>query len=166
MMKPLEITTPSDTELRILREVDAPQDLVWDTWTQPALVARWMLGPPGWTMPVCEMDLRVGGAWRYVWRKNHGEEMEMTGKYLEVTPTSRLVSTERWRPQRPETNNEVELVEKDGRTTIIQTVQYPSKEARDAATRTGMAEGLEQSYQRIDALLASLRAGGTAAAGA
>jgi len=148
--------TPTDTQVVIKRVVDAPRRIVFDAWTNPQYVPRWLLGPPGWTMPVCEIDLRPGGTWHYVWRKADGSEMAMRGSYKEVVPPERLVSTESWGPQWPETVNTLVLAESGGRTTITLTITYPSREARDAALQTGMKDGLEQGYARLDALLTTL----------
>ena len=147
---------PTDMEVVFTRVVNAPRRVVFDAWTNPKHVPRWMLGPEGWTMPVCEIDLRVGGAWRFVWRKSDGMEMAMTGTYREVVPPERLVSTERWGPDWPETVNAVVLTEAAGQTTITLTITYPTKEARDAALATGMKEGMDPSYARLDSLLATL----------
>src|SRR5918995_506380 len=130
-------TTPSDREVTATRVVAAPRTLIWDMWTSPEHVPNWLLGPQGWTMPVCEIDLRVGGEWHYVWRKPDGTEMAMRGSYREVTPPERLVHTERWGADWPETINTLVLTEEDGMTTMVCTVLYPSKEARDAALGTG-----------------------------
>jgi uncharacterized protein YndB with AHSA1/START domain len=108
-----------------------------------------MLGPEGWTMPVCEIDLRPGGKWHFVWRKADGAEMPMTGVYREVVPPERIVHTERWGPEWPETVNTLSLAERGGKTTITLSVLYPSKEARDAALGTGMKEGMDVSYERL-----------------
>jgi len=148
--------TPTDTQVVIKRVVDAPRRIVFDAWTNPQYVPRWLLGPPGWTMPVCEIDLRPGGTWHYVWRRADGSEMAMHGSYKEVVPPERLVSTESWGPQWPETVNTLVLAESGGRTTITLTITYPSREARDAALQTGMKDGLEQGYARLDALLTTL----------
>jgi uncharacterized protein YndB with AHSA1/START domain len=150
------ITTPSDHEVAIARTFDGPRDLVYEVWTSTEHVPHWMLGPDGWTMPVCEIDLRPGGSWRHVWRKADGEEMEMTGDYREVEPPARLVSTERWGADWPETVNTIEFVEEAGRTTVTMTILYPSQEARDAAMATGMAEGADQSFARLDERLRAL----------
>ena len=107
-------------------------------------------------MPVCEVDLRAGGAWRYVWRKADGAEMAMAGVFREVVPPERVVSTERWGPEWPETINTIVFTESGGRTTITLTVTYPSKEARDAALGTGMKEGMDQSFARFDAVVEAL----------
>ena len=115
-----------------------------------------MLGPPGWTMPVCEMDLRPGGSWRYTWRKSDGAEMTITGSVREVAPPERLVTTESWGPEWPETVNSLVLTESAGQTTITLTILYPSKQARDAALATGMKDGMDPSFARLDALLQRL----------
>ena len=150
------ITTPSDREALITRVVEAPRRLVWEAWTSPEHVPHWLLGPEGWTMPVCEIDLRPGGSWRFVWRKSSGSEMEMRGTYREVVAPERLVSTEKWGPEWPETINTLVLTEKDGRTTIAQTILYPSKEARDAAMKTGMKDGADTSFRRLDAYVQAM----------
>ena len=143
------ITLPSDREVAMTRVVDAPRELVFEAWTSPEHVPHWMLGPGDWTMPVCEIDLRTGGAWHFVWRRSDGSEMEMRGEYREVSPPERLVSTESWGGDWPETLNTVVLTESQGRTNITLTILYPSKEARDAALETGMKEGASQSFDRL-----------------
>jgi len=149
-------TTPNDREVVITRAVDAPRRLVFAAWTDPVHIPQWLLGPEGWTMPICEMDLRPGGAWRYVWRKADGAEMEMSGIVREVSPPERLVTTERWGPEWPETVNTLLLTESGGKTTITLTITYVSKAARDAALETGMAEGVEQSFVRLDRIVRTL----------
>lgn len=148
--------TPKDTEVVITRVVDAPRHLVFDAWTNPKHIPQWMTGPEGWTMPVCEMDLRPGGSWRYVWRRTDGSEMAMTGSVREIVSPERLVTTESWGSEWPETVNSLVLAESGGQTTITLTVTYPSKEARDAALETGMKDGMEQSFAQLDRLLTTL----------
>lgn len=148
--------TPSDREIVITRVVDAPRRLVFEAMSNPKHVPRWLTGPDGWTMPVCEIDLRPGGVWRYVYRKNDGSEMTLQGSYREVVPPERVVATESWGPEWPETVNTTVLTEAGGQTTITMTIRYPSQEARDAALRTGMKEGMDQGFAKLDALLASL----------
>ena len=148
--------TPSDREVVVTRVVSAPRRVVLDAFTNTRHVPNWLIGPDGWTMPVCEIDLRPGGTWRYVYRKNDGSEMTMQGSYREVVPPERLVSTESWGPEWPETVNTMVLTEAGGLTTITLTVQYPSKEARDAALKTGMKSGMDQSFVRLDGLLETL----------
>ena len=142
-------TTPSDREVVMTRVVAAPRKLVFEAWTSPEHVPHWMLGPEGWTMPVCEIDLRPGGGWHFVWRRSDGTEMGMRGVYREVKPPERLVSTESWGGDWPETLNTLVLTEQEGKTTITHTVLYPSKEARDAALQTGMKDGASQSFDRL-----------------
>jgi uncharacterized protein YndB with AHSA1/START domain len=144
---PLQITTPSEREIVITRVLNAPRKLVFDAWTKPELVRRWLLGPPGWSFLVCEIDLKVGGAYRFVWRMQNGTEMGMGGIYREIVPPERIVNTQ--------------LFDQDwtrGVTTTTNTVLYTSKEARDGALSTRMAEGMEAGYARLDELLASLQA--------
>ncbi len=142
-------TTPSDREIVVTRVFDAPRRLVFEAWTSPEHLPHWMLGPEGWTMPICEIDLRPGGAWRFVWRRPECNEMEMRGVYREVVLPERLVSTESWGGDWPETLNTLTLSEEGGKTTITNTVLYPSKEARDAALQTGMKEGMSGSFDRL-----------------
>ena len=103
-------TTPTDREIVTTRTFDAPRRLVWEAWTSPEHLPHWMTGPPGWTMPVCEIDLRPGGAWHFAWRNADGAEMAMRGVYREVVPPERLVSTESWGGDWPETLNTLVLV--------------------------------------------------------
>ncbi len=143
------LTTPSEREIVITRVVDAPRRLVFEAYTNPKHLRHWMLGPQGWTMPVCEIDLRVGGAWHFVWRRSDGTEMGMRGVYQEIVAPERLVSSEAWGGDWPETLNTLVLSEENGKTTITHRVRYPSKEARDAAIKTGMQEGISASYDRL-----------------
>ncbi len=154
----LKLTTSGDRELVMTRVFDAPRRLVYDAHTKPELVRQWLLGPPGWTMPVCEMDVRVGGKYRWVWRKDSdGSQMGMGGVYREVVAPERLVTTERfdeaWYPG--ESLNTLLLVEQGGRTTLTQTMRYESREARDAVLKSGMESGVVASYDRLDVVLAS-----------
>src|SRR5712664_626035 len=153
----LKLTTPTDREISMTRVFDAPRRLVFDAFTKPELVKRWLLGPPGWTMPVCEIDLRVGGAYRYVWRHDDGKEMGMGGIYREIVPQERLVCTElfdeAWYPG--EALVTTILAEQGGRTMLTSTVLYVSQETRDAVLKSGMESGLVASYDRLAELLAS-----------
>jgi uncharacterized protein YndB with AHSA1/START domain len=142
-------TTPSDREIVMTRVFNAPRKLVWEAWTSPEHVPHWMLGPPGWSMPVCEIDLRPGGVWHFVWRHVDGREMAMTGVYREVVPPERAVSTESWGADWPETLNTLILSEVDGKTMVTHTTLYPSKEARDAALGTGMKNGMAASMDLL-----------------
>jgi uncharacterized protein YndB with AHSA1/START domain len=148
--------TPGDREVVVRRVVDAPRRLVFAAWTDPRHIPQWLLGPEGWTMPVCEIDPRAGGKWRYVWRKSDGAEMEMSGIVREVVPPERLVTTERWGPEWPETVNTLVLTESAGKTTLTLTISYPSKSARDAAIETGMKGGMDESFARLDRFMPTL----------
>ena len=150
------IAEPGKKTIVMTRVFDASRRLVFEAWTKPEHLPHWMLGPKGWTMPVCEIDLRPGGAWHFAWRHSDGTEMEMRGVYREITPPERLVSTESWGGDWPETLNTLILSEEDGKTTITQTVLYPSKEARDAALQTGMKDGVSESFGRLDEHLGAM----------
>jgi len=151
----LKVTTPTDREVVITREFDAPRGMVFDAHTKPDLVQRWLLGPPGWTMPVCEIDLRVGGKYRYVWQNTEGRKMGVGGTFTEIVRPSRIVITqlfdEDWTGG--ETIVITELVETNGKTTLTTTIRYASREVRDAALKTGMTRGMEAGYERLDELL-------------
>jgi uncharacterized protein YndB with AHSA1/START domain len=146
-------TTPSDREVLMTRVVNAPRRLVFAAWTEPRHLQRWLTGPEGWTMPICEIDLRPGGRWRYVYRKASGTEMTLTGSVLEVVPPERFVTTESWGPEWPDTVNTLVLTESEGRTTIALTITYVSKEARDAALDTGAMDGMNRAFELLDELL-------------
>jgi len=148
--------TPTDREVVVTRVVNASRSLVFETFTDPRHIQQWMIGPEGWTMPVCEMDLRPGGAWRYVYRKADGSEMTLTGRCLEIAAPERFVATESWGPEWPESINTLVLTEHAGQTTITMTLTYPSREARDAALKTGMKEGMDQGFARLDEMLKTL----------
>lgn len=159
MTNKLEITLPSDREIRIRRAFDAPRNLVWDAHTKPELVRRWLLGPPGWEMPVCKIDLRVGGEYRYEWEdRGRNKKMGMGGIYTEVVKPERIGSKEKFDDDWTggETVALHIFTEKSGRTTSVMTVLYASKEARDGAAASGMTDGMEAGYQRLDDVLASL----------
>ncbi|HET6174898.1 MAG TPA: SRPBCC family protein [Gaiellales bacterium] len=148
-------STPSDRELAVTRFFAAPPALVFDAWTSPARIKDWMLGPDGWTMPVCDVDLRAGGAWRFAWRGPDGTELSMHGVYREVSPPERLVFTEAWGGDWPETLNTVVLAGEDDGTRLTCTVQFVSTGARAAAFSTGMSQGMTQSLDRLAEQLAA-----------
>ncbi len=153
----LEITTPSPTEIRFSRAFKAPAQLVFDAYTIPALVRRWLLGPGGWTMPVCEIDLKPGGRFRYVWHHaERGVDMAMGGTYVEIDAPHHITHIETFDEDWTggETHVRQDFVEKDGVTTVTQVVRYASEAARDGALATPMAEGMEAGFQRLDSLLA------------
>jgi uncharacterized protein YndB with AHSA1/START domain len=140
--------TPSDREIVITRVLDAPRRLVFEALTNPAHVPHWY-GPRGWTLPVCQIDFRPGGAWRYVLRGPQGTDMGMRGVYQEITPPERIVSTESFDDYPGESLNTVVLTEEHGKTTMTVTVLYPSKEVRDAVLNSGMQAGASETYDRL-----------------
>ena len=159
MPKPVDVSTPSDGEIRVARAFDAPAKLVWDCHTKPELIRRWMLGPPGWSMPVCEVDLTVGGAYRYRWRNDEdGTEFGSAGVHKEVVPFERIVTSERMEGFDGEAINTLVLEESGGRTTVTTTMLFASKAARDGALQTGMSDGMAMGYDRMDDLLAEMAA--------
>jgi uncharacterized protein YndB with AHSA1/START domain len=156
----LQITTPSDREIAMTRVFDAPRKLVFDCFTKPELLKRWGLGPRAWTLTVCEIDLRVGGAWRFVMSKANGVEMKMSGVFREIVPPVRIVQTERfddpWYPG--EGLNTTTFDEENGKTTLTVTMLYDSKEIRDGVLKSGMESGVTESYDRLAELLPTFAA--------
>lgn len=161
----LTVTARGDREMVMTRVFDAPRRLVFDAWTKPELFARWF-GPRGWTVPLCEIDLRPGGTYRYVLRGPDGSEVVMRGVYREVVPPERLVTAEvfegfsevGWRPEDSTVTTAV-FTEQDGRTTWTATVVYPSKEGRDAALQSNEAwRGMGESLDRLAEVLQTLAA--------
>ena len=156
------VTLPSDREVQVVRSFNAQRSTVYRAYTEPALVRRWMLGPPGWTMPICEMDVRVGGQYRWVWRnETDSSQFGFSGTFVEVEPNVRLAHTERYDPgtigaDYPESSTRVTttFAETGSITTVTAVMDYGSKEARDAAIATGMTDGMEQSFALLDQLLA------------
>ena len=153
------ITAHGDREIVVMRVFDAPRQLVFDAYTKPELVKTWLLGPDGWSMPVCEIDLRAGGKYRYVWENDSdGREMGMGGIYREVVAPERIVATEKfdeaWYPG--EALGTIVLVERDGKTTLTQTILYNSRETRDAVLKSPMQTGMAASYDKLEKFLSSL----------
>ncbi len=157
----LKLATRGDREIVMTRVFDCPRSLVWDAFTKPELVRRWLLGPPDWTMPVCEIDFRVGGRYRYVWRNGAGIEMGMGGVYREIAAPERIVTTEKFdQPWYPgEAVGTLVLLEHSGTTTLTQTLLYESREAREAVLKSGMETGVAASYDRLEDVLLSIPAG-------
>jgi uncharacterized protein YndB with AHSA1/START domain/effector-binding domain-containing protein len=153
-----KVSTPTDCSVEVSRDFNAPRDLVFDAFTKPEFVRRWLLGPDGWTMPVCEIDLRVGGRYRYVWHKEStGSQMGMGGIFRAIVRPERFVVTEKfddaWYPG--EALNTTVFEERDGTTAVRLTVLYESKEARDIASRSGMERGMVLGYDRLETLLSA-----------
>ncbi len=152
----LELTTPSERELVITRVFDAPRHLVFDALTKPELLKRWY-GPRGWSLVVCEIDLRVGGAFRFVSRRPNGKDVGQRGVYREIEAPARLVNTESWEDWNPgELLVTTVLVERGGRTTFTSTTLFPSKEVRDTLLESGMADGAAETYDRLAECLGSI----------
>jgi uncharacterized protein YndB with AHSA1/START domain len=150
------ITAHGDREIVVVRVFAAPRRLVFDAYTQPELVRKWLLGPNGWSMPVCEIDLRAGGKYRYVWRNDsNGREMGMGGVYREVVAAERIIATEvfdeAWYPS--EAVDTITLAELEGKTTLTQTILYNSRETRDAVLKSPIQDGMAMSYDRLEKFL-------------
>jgi uncharacterized protein YndB with AHSA1/START domain len=155
-IKKVNVSTEGETSIVITRSFNAPRELVFDAHTKPELVKRWLLGPEGWTMPVCEIDLRVGGKYRYVWKKEStGHEMGMGGEYREINRPERLVATEKFDDPwyEGEAYSTLTLTETNGVTQLRNVVTYATGEARDGVLKSPMEEGLEVGYERLEALL-------------
>jgi uncharacterized protein YndB with AHSA1/START domain len=170
--KPAEVSLPSDTEVRIARDFNAPRKLVWKAHTEPELLRRWMSGMPGWSMPVCEMDVRPGGKYRWRWTSDEtGAGFGFFGVFKDVDAPAKLTQEEYFDPgdvgsdvtgDMPANNpslNHSTFSEKNGITTVVVLIDYGSKAARDAAISTGMTDGMEISYRQLDALLAEQQGG-------
>ena len=154
--KSLKVTTPSDNEIAMTRVFDAPRHLVFDAYTKPELLKRWF-GPAGWSLVICEVDLRVGGSYRFEMRKTNGNEMGMSGVYREIVRPERIVAAESFDDPwfEGQAIATTALIEQGGRTTLTTTVRYDSKAIRDAVLRTPMETGVESSYERLAEVLAA-----------
>ncbi|MEP7155439.1 MAG: SRPBCC family protein [Betaproteobacteria bacterium] len=145
----------SDKEIEVSRVFNAPRTLVFDAHTKPELIKRWMFGPPGWSFAVCEVDLRVGGAYRFVWRGPENVEMGMGGIHKEIVVPEKIVNTQKFDQDWTggEAIGTLLLSEQDGKTTLRNRVLYVSKEARDGALASGMTEGMTFTYNRLEEVL-------------
>jgi uncharacterized protein YndB with AHSA1/START domain len=153
----LVVTTPTDREIAMTRVFDAPRHLVYEAYTTPALLKRWLGVHNGWSLEVCEIDLRVGGSYRYLWRGPNGMEMGMRGVYREIVAPERVVATEVFdQPWYPGTAvDTLELAEHQGRTTLLLTVRYDSREVRDAVLKTPMEQGMAAGFDQLAEVLAA-----------
>jgi len=159
----VDVTLPDDREIVVTRVFDAPAELVFDCHAKPELVRRWSLGPDGWSMPVCEIDFRVGGGYRYVWRSDEdGSEFGFQGTYREIVAPERIVHTERFDGTPPGEDTDalctMTLAESDGRTTLTYVMRFPTAEIRDQALQSGMTDGMATSYDRMEGLIGELQA--------
>jgi uncharacterized protein YndB with AHSA1/START domain len=156
----LQVATPTDTTIVLTREFDAPRRLVFDAHTKPNLLKRWF-GRHGWNLVTCEIDLRVGGKWRFVSRGPGGAKMGHGGVYREVSQPERLVYTERYDDQWFPDEALVTVVlteQRETKTTMTTTLLFPSREVRDAVIESPMREGVAESYDRLDEVLTEARA--------
>jgi len=158
-MMPIEVTQPSECQVRVVRTFQAPRQLVWDAHTKPELMQKWCYGYDGWTLPVCEMDVREGGKYRWRWRSDKdGSEFGFFGAFSEVAAPSKLAHDQYFDPGNMDYTMPLgdpclitlELSEAGGVTTLTNTMTFVSKEARDQALATGMTDGMEVGYIRID----------------
>ncbi|HST78827.1 MAG TPA: SRPBCC family protein [Verrucomicrobiae bacterium] len=154
----LKVTARGEREIVMMRVFNAPRRLVFEAFTRPELLKRWLGVFGGWSLAVCEIDLRVGGRYRWIWRNVDGSEMGVSGMYREVVQDERIVTTERFdQPWYPgEAVGTVEFTEEGGKTTLTQTLLYESREARDGVLKSPMEHGLEAGYKALDGVLSSL----------
>lgn len=156
----VRITTPSDNEILITREFDAPRHLVFDAMSRPELLKRWLSGPPGWSMVECESDARVGGTFRHLWHGPENQQMSMHGVYREIVQPERIARTEKFAfgcdAQPGEQLATMVLTEVGNRTALNLTIRYDSRAGRDAALGSGMERGIAASYENLDQLLESV----------
>jgi uncharacterized protein YndB with AHSA1/START domain len=152
----LKVTTPSDREISMIRVFNAPRDLVFDAWTKPELLKRWLGVRGGWSFAVCEIDLKVGGKYRWIWEKD-GKQMAMGGVYREIVRPERIVCTEKFDDPwyEGEAIVTLTLTETNGKTTVTDNILYDSKEIRDAILKTPMEKGVAESFNLLADLLAS-----------
>src|SRR6202040_2516458 len=153
----LQVTTPTDREIVLTRVFDAPRHLVFDAFSKPELLKRWFV-PRGWSLVVCEVDLKVGGGFRFVLRGPDGKQMWMRGVYREIVPPVRSVHMESFDDYPGESQVTAVFVEQGGKTTLTATVLYPSREVRDIVIKSGMEYGAAESYDKLAELLTSAEA--------
>ena len=158
MNRTLEVTTPSDLEIVMMRVFDAPRQLVWNAMTRAELIRRWMYAPEGWVMTVCEGGTEVGGSFRWAWNDAAGNPaLAISGVNREVVPPEKIVHTEIMEVGNGVRLGEllatVVLKEHDGKTSLHMTLLFPSKEARDGALASGMERGVAAGYKQLDEIL-------------
>lgn len=162
MRNALKLTTPTDREIVVVREFDAPRELVWDSIFKPELLRRWFYGPPGWEMTTCEDDARTGGTYRRVWSDPNGLTMSQSGVHREVVPPERCVRTQVFEsggvPWGGEQLATIVLTELRERTMLTMTFLFDSKETRDGTVPANMEQGMAAGFDRLDEILASAAA--------
>jgi uncharacterized protein YndB with AHSA1/START domain len=150
------VTTPSDRQIRVERTFDAPPELVFAYHTKCEYVRKWLLGPPGWSMPECQIDLRVGGSYRYVWRNDeNGREFGVQGKFREIVAPKRIVNVETMDGVPGKAECTAAFENRGSGTAFSITIQFDSKEHRDGALQSGMTDGMSMSYDRLDEVVAT-----------
>jgi uncharacterized protein YndB with AHSA1/START domain len=151
----MTLTTEGETQVVVTRRFAAPPEAVYRAHTEPSLVQQWLLGPEGWTMPVCLIDLRIGGKFRYEWADGKGGSFYVTGEYLELEPYSRIVHLERMHLPDVTPDNRIETkFDADGEGTLMtMRMTLPNAETRSMMLSTGMEGGMEASYVRLDGML-------------
>jgi uncharacterized protein YndB with AHSA1/START domain len=153
----VKIATPTDREVVVTRTFDAPRTLVFDAYTQPELLKRWF-SAPGRSLVVCEIDLRVGGAYRFLWRGEGKSDVGMRGVHREVVRPERLVRTETWEDWAAgEIIETAVFTERGGKTTLTSTGLYPSREVRDAVLKAGLENGTRETYGRLADVLRTVQ---------
>lgn len=162
-MTPATVSTPSDREVLVQRSFDAPVNLLWKAYTEPALMRRWLAGYPGWSMPICEMEVHIGGKYRWQWRNDeNSQEFGFSGEFLEVVTHSKIVHTQTFEAGnlgvsmgQEGTIVTVTFSESNGVTNVTTNIRYASKADRDASLSTGMTDGMEANYNLLEKVLAS-----------
>lgn len=154
-MSKLTLKTEGDTHIIVTRHFAAPPEAVYRAHTDPNLVQKWLLGPEGWTMPVCQMNTRPGGCFRYEWANGKGQGFYITGEYLEVQPHSRIVHVERMFLPDPTPDNHVETrFDADGSGTLMtMRMTLPDEKTRSMMLASGMEHGMEASYVRLEGMI-------------
>jgi uncharacterized protein YndB with AHSA1/START domain len=158
MSTTLKVTMPSEREIRVTRAFQAPPHLVFDCHTNPELVRKWLLGPPGWSMPVCEIDLRAGGRYHYQWRNDEtGVAFGVHGEFREIHAPERIVNIETMDGVPGQTVCTSTFAGSDGETIFTLTLLFESQELRDRALESGMIDGMSMSYDRLDEVSMTVR---------
>ena len=155
-MSDMTLKAQGDREIVVVRSFNAPRDLVFDAFSKPELVQRWMLGTDGWSMPVCTIDFKVGGKGRYEWKSPDGQHgMALSTEFVEIERPARIVHKEVFdgTPQPVESIITSTFVETAGRTTLTMVIRYPSPDVRDFMLKSGMEQGMSQSFQRLAGII-------------
>jgi uncharacterized protein YndB with AHSA1/START domain len=162
----VQVTTPSDREISMARTFNAPRHLVFEAFSEPELLKRWLLGPPGWEMVVCDVARKAGDRWRYEWRNSDGRQFGTGGVVRELIPNERVVFTEKMDGYPSESVVTTLFTERGGRTLVTMTQAFESREVRDMVLKSGQERGVAASYDRLDHILASRGAAGKSSEGA